>query len=1132
MQNKSELKVEKEKKAAGGVARRLAAALGVQPNESLPLMLLFAQSFFMGLMLISFYTAANALFLLEFSAEEIPLVYIVSAGVITFAGWSFSRLERRISFPLLLMGTCVFFLLSILGLRLGLWLTEASWLAFALMVWLRLLWVLGNLVIWTLAGRLFDVRQGKRLFTLIGAGAVLGIISGGLFIPLLIDLIGTVNLLFVTAIGQVGGLLFLQMALRQYDDRSSHPSEKKEEARTEGGGFGGLPKTRYIFLIFLYTFLSILATYLMDYVFIKEAEARYTDVDLLARFFGNYLTINTSVLLLISLAAGQIFSRYGVKAGLLVNPAVVMISALITIATSILLGPISALFWLLVATKLFDEVLGVAMSATSLRILYQPLPSQHQVPMQVAVESVVNPLSVGFVGVLLLLFNSFGNVTTIGAMYLLLFLLAFWIAAGIVLNREYAVALKQALTKRHLTDASLLTTPGLADRSLLLTTIDRSTIDLLKQNLTSPHVGGVIYALDMLEENEPEWLPSLLPELLNHPAPEVRVDVLRRIERRRLTSLLPTIKTHINEQNVSHTEGVAAIPSIQGASLRVLAALSDTPALQKIYPYLKSPQPDVRQGTMIGLLHSGKIEAILAAGQTLLEMVSSADPAERALAAQVLGEGGIPFVAPLLTLLEDNNVQVQRAALSAASRVKDPQLWPVLIHRLAQPNVRTLAVKALVAGGQAVLTPLKSAFQDQAISLSQQQQGQQVLIHLAKIGGRLGGPNAIAFLEQQLDFPDEQVRFHILAALNQCGYQSQDEERIVQAIKADIAHICWSLGVVRDLGDQEPLISSALTSQMATYRRRLFLWLSFIYDPALIQQLQDTLRVNYVEKKAYVFEIMQTFISNELFALLLPLLDDDASALQRLERDFPQPKKDHKQRLHELISVPNKRLDAWTRTCALYSIAGGEVRDDLIDQDILQAVINMLSAPEPLLRESAAWSIAKLDPVNAAHYLEPLRHDAHPSVAKTVNYLTQPATQGNATMLSMVEKVIALKSSTFFAKTKEPILADVAAMLEEVELNAGDILFEKGELGHCMYIVHSGELRLHDGERTFEQLEEGGAFGELALLDPAPRSAQATAIRDTLLLRLDAGPFYELIADHSDVARSIMEVLVQRLRRW
>ena len=554
MLNQSELKVEKN------FARSLATALGIQPDEGLPIMLLFAQCFFMGVMLISFYTAANALFLLEFSAKEIPMVYIVSAGVITLAGWTFSKLEKRLSFHILLVGTYVFLLISILALRFGLWLWSAPWLVFVVMVWLRLLWIVGNLVIWTLAGRLFNVRQGKRLFTLIGAGAVLGTISGGLFMPLLIPSLGTPNLLFVTAVGQVAALLFLLLTFRQFHDQLANPPSLTE-SKSESEGLSSLPKTRYIFLIFFYTFLSILATYLIDYVFISEAEGRYTDVNVLARFFSNYLTINTFVLLLISLASGRILSRYGVQAGLLLNPVIVMISALAIIVTSILFGPISAMFWLIVTTKLLDDVLGVAMTNTSLRILYQPLPSRQQVPIQVAVESIVNPLSVGFVGVILLLFNAFGNLSTISAVYLLLLLLAALMVAGIFLNREYAVALKQALTKRHLGDGS---------RMLIRT--DRSSINLLKQGLTSRHVGGVIYSLDMLEKNEPELLPTLLPDLLNHHAVEVRVDVLRRIERFRLTSTLPAIKESIQDQEARRAEGSSLL---QGASLRALAALSD-----------------------------------------------------------------------------------------------------------------------------------------------------------------------------------------------------------------------------------------------------------------------------------------------------------------------------------------------------------------------------------------------------------------------------------------------------------------------------------------------------------------------------------------------------------------------------
>jgi CRP/FNR family transcriptional regulator, cyclic AMP receptor protein len=55
-------------------------------------------------------------------------------------------------------------------------------------------------------------------------------------------------------------------------------------------------------------------------------------------------------------------------------------------------------------------------------------------------------------------------------------------------------------------------------------------------------------------------------------------------------------------------------------------------------------------------------------------------------------------------------------------------------------------------------------------------------------------------------------------------------------------------------------------------------------------------------------------------------------------------------------------------------------------------------------------------------------------------------------------------------------------------------------------------------------------FGELATLDPAPRSATVTALADTELLELSAAPFLELLIDHPGVTRGIFRVLCARLR--
>lgn len=133
-------------------------------------------------------------------------------------------------------------------------------------------------------------------------------------------------------------------------------------------------------------------------------------------------------------------------------------------------------------------------------------------------------------------------------------------------------------------------------------------------------------------------------------------------------------------------------------------------------------------------------------------------------------------------------------------------------------------------------------------------------------------------------------------------------------------------------------------------------------------------------------------------------------------------------------------------------------------------------------------------------------------------------------MLSTIEKVIILKTVDIFAETPDNVLAEVATLLDEVELPAGEVLFKKGDLGDSMYIVVTGKVRVHDGDRILNYRGEREVFGEMALLDPEPRIASITAEEDTHLLRLDQEPFYALMSDRIEVVRGIMRVITANLR--
>ena len=88
-----------------------------------------------------------------------------------------------------------------------------------------------------------------------------------------------------------------------------------------------------------------------------------------------------------------------------------------------------------------------------------------------------------------------------------------------------------------------------------------------------------------------------------------------------------------------------------------------------------------------------------------------------------------------------------------------------------------------------------------------------------------------------------------------------------------------------------------------------------------------------------------------------------------------------------------------------------------------------------------------------------------------------------------------------------------------------------GEPGTSMYIIASGTLEVQVSADTWIDLNERDIVGEIAVLDPGPRSATVRVLEDARLLKLERDLLYELMLDYPDVIYSIIRVLTSRLRR-
>ena len=157
-----------------------------------------------------FLTAANALFLASFEISFLPLAYVVAALVGYLALMGFSRMLAALP----LVRALVVNLVLLLAVAAALWAlllaTASPIVVFFLFVWVGPAFSLLALGYWALAGRLFDLRQGKRLFGLVGAGEEVVTVIGLFSVPVLVKALGgPVHLLPIALAGLVGCLVIV-----------------------------------------------------------------------------------------------------------------------------------------------------------------------------------------------------------------------------------------------------------------------------------------------------------------------------------------------------------------------------------------------------------------------------------------------------------------------------------------------------------------------------------------------------------------------------------------------------------------------------------------------------------------------------------------------------------------------------------------------------------------------------------------------------------------------------------------------------------------------------------------------------------------------------------------------------------
>jgi hypothetical protein len=407
--------------------------------------------------------------------------------------------------------------------------------------------------------------------------------------------------------------------------------------------------------------------------------------------------------------------------------------------------------------------------------------------------------------------------------------------------------------------------------------------------------------------------------------------------------------------------------------------------------------------------------------------------------------------------------------------------------------IRTATVNALISRKETILPRIRQWLNSPSAS-------QVSRVTCLKILGKIQDPRAIPDLLAYLADANVEFRHETMVSLHRCGYRfdSRDLDLFKKALYLEIAGAIQvaSMQADTDAMDNPMLLFDALEVAWKHHRERVFLLLRMLYDPSLVQRVLDNLDLGSPEKRAYALEVLDTALADEFKGLIFPLLEDLGYA---------------------------RRLELWNRSLKLVGISNLIKVDTILD-----------SPPNYSLELFTPWVKSC---VIQALFTDPRYRDKignlqdeNRLVQNTLDWTKAFLSKKEKTMLSIIERVMILKTVSIFGETPDYLLAEIANLLEEQHFKSDETFIHKGDPANCMYIIVNGDIKIHDGDREFNHLGARDIVGEMAVLDQIPRSASATTVIPTHLLKLDRAPLFELIADRAEVAQGIIRVLVGRLR--
>lgn len=623
--------------------------LNAEEPESKRVFLLLLMGFFMGFFVSGLSVGAESLFLNNFDEEtDLPLAIVVSGAIGVIATYLFNYFQSKTSFVRLAGYTLLIIFILLIGVEIAYsYLPDVSPLYFITFTFVLPFTYLILLIFWGAFGRLFDLRQSKRIIGGIDTGQLIAsILALLIIIPYLLNRPDFVEKDLITmSVISLGGMFLSFLWLM-----NSSKDFLVKAGRNKFVPYKKVLTDKYMLLMVGFVLVSVIAVTFIDYSFFSVASAQFNESNLatfLAYFNGTIIIFS---FLFQTFATDKIIALYGLKVSLLINPILI----LIMVGAACLIGagfgftpddPTFIFFFVTIAvSKLFVTSLKDALDEPAFKLYFLPLDVESRFDIQVKIQGLVNAFAGMVAGGIIILLNNVEVFNLLTISIAVIPLLLIWYFVTQKLHKGYRSTLQGTLLRNK--------EKNKVDEN------ENSISRLLQKQVNSKEEHKRLYSLKLMEKLEPEEFSTFKETFKGE--------------------ISPKMQEYIGERNQATSEG-------SNLTLRKLAEKA----------FKESQSRDVAPVTF----------------EQLSAWARSLEPEKRLYTARIFRQhADAKNIFLLLDLLKDANLRVRMEAIETSRILKRHETWNVLIDMLDSEKFGHAAAAALVSAKEEVLHHLESAF--------------------------------------------------------------------------------------------------------------------------------------------------------------------------------------------------------------------------------------------------------------------------------------------------------------------------------------------------------------------------------------------------------------------------------------